>query len=84
MSVILDGVPGTAMPPWRPLLSEADKRAIQELGIDSVVDLRSLDEREITPDTIDDETGQPKSVVRVTQNSDGTLETRPFSPDDAD
>ncbi|PEQ14705.1 protein tyrosine phosphatase [Novosphingobium sp. PC22D] len=40
-----------------PLLSEADKRAIQELGIDSVVDLRSLDEREITPDTIDDETG---------------------------
>ena len=22
--VILDGVPGTAMPPWRPLLSEAD------------------------------------------------------------
>ncbi|MAU53181.1 MAG: cytochrome C556 [Roseovarius sp.] len=24
MSVILDGVPGTAMPPWRPLLSEAE------------------------------------------------------------
>ena len=23
-AVILDGVPGTAMPPWRPLLSEAD------------------------------------------------------------
>jgi cytochrome c55X len=23
-SIILDGVPGTAMPPWRPLLSEAD------------------------------------------------------------
>ncbi len=22
--IILDGVPGTAMPPWRPLLSEAD------------------------------------------------------------
>ncbi|GHF06442.1 hypothetical protein GCM10016455_29520 [Aliiroseovarius zhejiangensis] len=23
-TVILDGVPGTAMPPWRPLLSEAE------------------------------------------------------------
>ena len=23
-ATILDGVPGTAMPPWRPLLSEAD------------------------------------------------------------
>lgn len=23
-SVILDGIPGTAMPPWRPLLSEAE------------------------------------------------------------
>jgi len=23
-AVILEGVPGTAMPPWRPLLSEAD------------------------------------------------------------
>lgn len=23
-AVILDGVPGTAMPPWRPLLSEAE------------------------------------------------------------
>ncbi|MCZ7675848.1 MAG: cytochrome c [Roseovarius sp.] len=23
-SLILDGIPGTAMPPWRPLLSEAD------------------------------------------------------------
>lgn len=22
--IILDGVPGTAMPPWRPLISEAD------------------------------------------------------------
>jgi len=24
VSIILDGVPGTPMPPWRPLLSEAD------------------------------------------------------------
>jgi cytochrome c55X len=23
-AIILDGVPGTAMPPWRPLLTEAD------------------------------------------------------------
>lgn len=23
-SVILDGIPGTAMPPWRPLMTEAD------------------------------------------------------------
>ena len=23
-AIILDGVPGTAMPPWRPLISEAD------------------------------------------------------------
>ncbi len=23
-AIILDGLPGTAMPPWRPLLSEAD------------------------------------------------------------
>jgi cytochrome c55X len=22
--IILDGIPGTAMPPWRPLLSQAD------------------------------------------------------------
>ncbi|MCB1364023.1 MAG: cytochrome c [Rhodobacteraceae bacterium] len=28
--VILDGVPGTAMPPWRPLLSEADALWIAE------------------------------------------------------
>ena len=26
--IILDGVPGTAMPPWRPLLSEDDARWI--------------------------------------------------------
>lgn len=23
-AIILDGIPGTAMPPWRPLISEAD------------------------------------------------------------
>lgn len=28
--VILDGVPGTAMPPWRPLLTEADALWIAE------------------------------------------------------
>lgn len=27
-TVILDGVPGTAMPPWRPLLSAAEARWI--------------------------------------------------------
>jgi len=27
-AIILDGVPGTAMPPWRPLLSEAEVRWI--------------------------------------------------------
>jgi cytochrome c55X len=28
VSIILDGVPGTPMPPWRPLISEADARWI--------------------------------------------------------
>ncbi len=28
--IILDGVPGTAMPPWRPLISEADARWIAD------------------------------------------------------
>ena len=28
--VILDGVPGTAMPPWRPLISEAEAAWIAE------------------------------------------------------
>ena len=27
-TVILDGIPGTPMPPWRPLLSEAEARWI--------------------------------------------------------
>ena len=29
-SIILDGVPGTAMPPWRPLLTEAEALWIAE------------------------------------------------------
>jgi len=28
--VVLDGIPGTAMPPWRPLMSEADAKKIAE------------------------------------------------------
>ena len=28
--VVLDGIPGTAMPPWRPLLTEAEARWIAE------------------------------------------------------
>jgi cytochrome c55X len=28
--IILDGVPGTPMPPWRPLLSEAEARWIAD------------------------------------------------------
>ena len=28
VSIILDGVPGTPMPPWRPLMSESDARWI--------------------------------------------------------
>jgi cytochrome c55X len=28
--IILDGVPGTPMPPWRPLMSEAEARWIAE------------------------------------------------------
>ena len=30
VSIILNGVPGTPMPPWRPLLSESDARWIAE------------------------------------------------------
>lgn len=40
-----------------PLLSEADHKLIGGLGLDSVVDLRSQEERELTADTIDDRTG---------------------------
>lgn len=39
-----------------PLLTPADIATIRELGVDSVVDLRSIDERELAPDHIDDET----------------------------
>ena len=28
ISIVLDGVPGTPMPPWRPVISEADARWI--------------------------------------------------------
>ncbi len=28
--VVLDGIPGTAMPPWRPLISEKDAERIAE------------------------------------------------------
>lgn len=40
-----------------PLLTEADYALVEQLAIGSVVDLRSLDEREIAPDQIDDRTG---------------------------
>lgn len=30
VQIILDGVPGTAMPPWRPLLTEGDAQWIAE------------------------------------------------------
>jgi protein-tyrosine phosphatase len=40
-----------------PMLTEKDAELIQRLGIKTIVDLRSLDEREIAPDTIDDRIG---------------------------
>jgi len=40
-----------------PLLSEADYSLINQLGVGSVVDLRSLEEREVAPDLVDDRTG---------------------------
>jgi len=40
-----------------PLLTEADQALIGGLGLDAVVDLRSLEERDLTADTIDDRTG---------------------------
>jgi hypothetical protein len=30
-AIILDGVPGTPMPPWRPLLTEAEARFIADM-----------------------------------------------------
>lgn len=32
--IILDGIPGTPMPPWRPLLSEAEARWIADYLLD--------------------------------------------------
>jgi protein-tyrosine phosphatase len=40
-----------------PLLTEADYSLIGQLNLGSVVDLRSLEEREIAPDQVDDRTG---------------------------
>ena len=40
-----------------PLLSEADYSLIDQLGIGSVVDLRSIEEREVAPNMVDDRTG---------------------------
>ena len=40
-----------------PLLTDADYRLIGSLGLDSVVDLRSLEERSIAPNMVDDRTG---------------------------
>lgn len=40
-----------------PLLNEADYRLITQLGVGTVVDLRSLEERVIAPDLVDDRTG---------------------------
>jgi protein-tyrosine phosphatase len=40
-----------------PLLSEEDYALIGQLSIDSVVDLRSIEEREVAPDLVDDRTG---------------------------
>lgn len=40
-----------------PLLTEADNGLVEQLGVGTVVDLRSIEEREINPDTIDDREG---------------------------
>jgi protein-tyrosine phosphatase len=40
-----------------PMLTDSDKALVHQLNIGTVVDLRSLDEREINPDTIDDREG---------------------------
>ncbi len=36
-TIVLDGVPGTAMPPWRPLISESDADWIALYLLDEVV-----------------------------------------------
>lgn len=40
-----------------PMLTESDYAAVAKLGLGTVVDLRSTDERQIAPDLIDDRTG---------------------------
>jgi protein-tyrosine phosphatase len=40
-----------------PLLTDSDYAFIEQLDLDSVVDFRSLEEREVTPDQVDDRTG---------------------------
>lgn len=40
-----------------PMLTEADYALLEQLHFDSVVDLRSLEEREVAPDLLDDRTG---------------------------
>jgi protein-tyrosine phosphatase len=40
-----------------PMLSEGDYALLSQLDLDSIVDLRSLEEREIAPDLLDDRTG---------------------------
>ena len=40
-----------------PLLTDADYAVLGQLGIGNVVDFRSLEEREVAPDQIDDRTG---------------------------
>lgn len=40
-----------------PMLSEADYALLERLDIKAIVDLRSLDERQIAPDQLDDRTG---------------------------
>ncbi|HUD29925.1 MAG TPA: tyrosine-protein phosphatase [Novosphingobium sp.] len=40
-----------------PLLTDADYALLGQLGIGNVVDLRSLEEREVAPDQLDDRTG---------------------------
>lgn len=40
-----------------PMLTERDNALLGGLGIDSIIDLRSLEEREVAPTTLDDRTG---------------------------
>jgi len=40
-----------------PLLTEADYSYIDQLALDSIIDFRSLDEREVIPNMVDDRTG---------------------------